>query len=434
MSDREGAVGSASWIRGRNAVILIGMRLAAGMLIAVSACYAPTPLAGAPCDLALDNCPAGQHCEMTGTGAYCVALGSRVDSGMDGARPDTAPGCFGAGIVHDVCLMPAPTIDVMIAGDRTINTATVGSGNCDSIMAQSGGPSLCMITGRTITIASASRLIGVGPNPLVLVASDTITVTGTIDVASRLSSLNPGAGADTTCGSPAGNSASEFEGAGGGGAGGSFGTRGGNGGTGRSPNQATPGAQSSAAQSPTALRGGCSGGQGGAASGGGGNGVGGFGGGSVYVIAGSMIAISGAINASGSGGGPGTDGLNASGGAGGGGSGGMIGLDAPTITSTGEIFANGGSGGGGGGDMPDRHGQPGSTPTAASIAAPGGAGGNGGGGKGGNGSVLTTAPLSGNNGTNPYCSGGGGGGGAGVIRVFGVSASALGGVVSPPAT
>ena len=335
VSDKEGAVGTASWIPAKNTVILIGMRLAAGMLIAASACYSPTPLAGAPCDLALDNCPSGQRCEMTTNGAFCGGTVSDIDSGTNDARADTAPGCYGTGIVHDVCLMPAPTLDVMVAGDRTINTATVGNGHCDSIMAQPGGASLCMITGRTITITTGARLIGVGPNPLVLVASDKITVTGAIDVASRIASVNPGAGADTTCGSPAGNAATQTDGAGGGGAGGSLGTRGGNGGTGRTPNQATPGAMSSAAQTPTTLRGGCSGGQGGAADGGGGTGVGGFGGGAVYLIAGASIDITGAINASGSGGGQGTDGAFASGGAGGGGSGGMIGLDAPSITSTG---------------------------------------------------------------------------------------------------
>jgi hypothetical protein len=371
---------------------------------------------------------------MTSTGAFCGVLASEIDGG-NGGGADTAPGCFGTGLVHDVCPMPAPTNDVMVAGDRTINTATVGNGNCDSITAQSGGPSLCMITGRTITIATGAHLFGEGPNVLVLLASETITVDGTIDVASRLTVLNPGAGADTTCASPAGGSATQFEGAGGGGAGGSFATAGGNGGTGRAPNNPnTPGGVAAGTQTPTVLRGGCAGGRGGNADGGGGSGAGGFGGGGVYLIAGTSITIAGAINASGSGGGQGTAGTNASGGAGGGGSGGMIGLDAPSITSTGQLFANGGSGGGGGGDDPSFPGQPGKTPAAPSPAAVGGAGGTGGGGKGGDGSVLTTAPTNGANGPNPYTAGGGGGGGAGIIRVFGVAASTVGGVISPPAT
>ncbi|HEY5947757.1 MAG TPA: hypothetical protein VIV40_19790, partial [Kofleriaceae bacterium] len=404
------------------------MRLAAGILVAVSACYGATPPAGAPCDLALDNCPAGQRCEMSPSGgAFCGGSALSADAN-DGPSGDT---CFGVGLVHDVCLMPAPTLDVMIAGDRTINTATVGSGNCDSIIAQAGGPSLCVLAGKTIDVANAARLFGIGPNPLVLVATDTITVNGTIDVASRLTTLTPGAGADTTCASDPGVNGGN--GAGGGGAGGSFGGRGADGGNGNSG-----GAGSSAApsQTPTVLRGGCGGGRGGNGSGGGGSGAGGAGGGALYLIAATKITITstGIINASGSGGDAGIDGINASGGAGGGGSGGMIGLDAASIDMTGMLFANGGSGGGGGGSTPSNHGQPGATPTTALTAASGGTGGQGGGGKGGDGSVLLTSPTIGANGTNAYCAGGGGGGGAGVIRVYGASASTLGGMVSPPAT
>lgn len=392
--------------------------------------------AGAPCDPALNNCPAGQRCETTAGASYCAVafVPDAGDSGTnDGQLPDTAPGCFGIGLVHDVCLMPAPTADMTITADRTVNTAMVGNGNCDEIIAQpGGGASLCLIAARTVAVASTARLTGIGPNPLLLVATQTMTIDGTIDVASRLGAPQPGAGADPTCASSAGNNATQIDGAGGGGAGGSFGTKGGNGGTGRTPNQATPGGGAPAAQTPTTLRGGCAGGRGGTADGGGGDGVGGAGGGAVYLIAGSSLTISGAINASGSGGAQGTDGQFASGGAGGGGSGGLIGLDAPSITVTGQVFANGGGGGGGGGDEPTRNGQPGSTPTTALTAAAGGPGGTGGGGRGGDGSVLAGAGATANNGTNPYCAGGGGGGGAGIIRVYGVAPSSLGGSISPP--
>ncbi|HEX5062579.1 MAG TPA: hypothetical protein VFV99_24570, partial [Kofleriaceae bacterium] len=73
----------------------------------MSACYSPTVPAGAPCDLALNNCPAGQRCEMTASGAFCGAVPTLVDGptsngdGPDGPRPDTAPGCFGVGLIHD---------------------------------------------------------------------------------------------------------------------------------------------------------------------------------------------------------------------------------------------------------------------------------------------------------------------------------------------
>lgn len=411
------------------------MRWAGCFLIAASACYSPTVPAGAPCEPALNNCPAGQRCETTAGGSFCGAVPFESDGGTSDAPRDTAPGCFGVGLVHDVCLMPAPTAELIIAADRTVSTAMVGNGNCDEIIAQpGGGASLCLITARALTIASTARLTGLGPNPLLLVATETMTIDGTIDVASRLGAPSPGAGADTACASASGRDATQIDGAGGGGAGGSFGTTGGDGGTGRTPNQATPGGVAANAQPPTTLRGGCSGGQGGEADGGGGDGAGGAGGGAVYLIAGTALTVSGTINASGSGGAQGTDGLYASGGAGGGGSGGMIGLDAPSITITGMVFANGGSGGGGGGNEPNRHGQPGSTPTSALTAAAGGAGGTGGGGRGGAGSVLGDAGEGANNGTNPYCSGGGGGGGAGVIRVYGATPGSLGGMISPPPT
>lgn len=68
------------------------------------------------------------------------------------------------------------------------------------------------------------------------------------------------------------------------------------------------------------------------------------------------------------------------GGGGGGGSGGMIGLEAPTITVEGVVYANGGGGGGGCGPQDDSWpsgtpGQAGSTSTGPLFAGTGGAGG-----------------------------------------------------------
>src|SRR5687768_4927617 len=204
------------------------MRWAVGTLIAVSACFTPNARTGAPCDPAINNCPSGQRCEMTGSGAFCGVLASTIDSSMpmnDGPRPDTAPGCFGVGVVHDVCLMPLPTTDLMIAADRAVNTAMVGGSNCDTIIAQpGGGASLCLIAAKTINIAATAKLSAVGANPLLLIATDSINIAGTIDVASRLSSTAPGAGAEATCASPDGTdnltyNEGNMTGGGGGGAG-----------------------------------------------------------------------------------------------------------------------------------------------------------------------------------------------------------------------
>ncbi|MFN0248341.1 MAG: hypothetical protein ACKV2T_15730 [Kofleriaceae bacterium] len=50
------------------------------VLVLWTACYSPTITPGAPCDLALDNCPRGQRCELVGGESFCVT--------SDGPRPD----------------------------------------------------------------------------------------------------------------------------------------------------------------------------------------------------------------------------------------------------------------------------------------------------------------------------------------------------------
>jgi hypothetical protein len=414
------------------------MRLAVGILVAVSACYAPLTPSGAPCDLSANNCPIGQKCQMTSNGAFCSGRDPSIDASVksDARPPDSAPGCLGSGLVTNICQMPPPTAEITISANRTINTAMVGAGNCDQIVAQQlGGPSMCMIAGKTISIAAGAKLIAQGPNPLLLVAHDTFDVTGAIDVASHVNAPTPGAGSETTCTSGnGGNGSGNDGGGGGGGAGGTFGTLGANGGTGDDTG-GTGGTSGTAiaAMAAGSLRGGCKGGNGGGG-GSGGSGVGGAGGGGIYLIARTSITIGGSINASGAPGAGGFNGSTASGGGGGGGSGGLIALDAPMITVTGSLFANGGGGGGGGGEAFDKVGSAGGEPTTATTQANGGNGGDGGGGNGGRGYALNQNATNGNNGNNRYCGGAGGGGGAGVIKIYGTSTAMLTGTISPPAT
>lgn len=408
--------------------------------VVLAGCYAPSAQSGAPCDLSIDNCPSGQRCTMTGSGAFCLA--TTPDQNVDGSTTNTdgkpAPSCFGTGVVRDVCNLNV-SADVDVAADRVINTAMVGAPNCDAIIAQpSGGPSMCVVAAGNFNIATGAKLSATGANPLLLVAANSFTIAGTLDVASHITSNVIGPGASTTCGNgTAGGTGGNPDGAGGGGAGGSFGTSGANGGVGfnsSTNNPGGPGGIALAPVTPAALVGGCPGGNGGDGSGGGGGGpgVGGRGGGGVYVIAGESLVISGTINASGAGGGPGKDSLDASAGAGGGGSGGFIGLDAPSMSITGTVFANGGSGGGGGGNMPAGFGSRGNDPTNATTPAAGGNGGAGGGGNGGAGFANGNVAATGANGSSLYCAAGGGGGGAGIIRVYGVTPS--GGTFSPPPT
>lgn len=313
------------------------------------------------------------------------APGTDVDAsadgpGIDAARLDAAPVvdavilpdaqlCYGVGVVK-VCFSALPTGTVNLPGAANPLDTSVNA-SCTLVVAQQGGPSLCVIGGTTVTVSGT--LVAIGARPLVLVATDVLTVSssGTIDVSSVSGNgARRGAGGNATECSRSDKGQNDSGGAGGG-AGGSFGAVGGTGGTGDLDSSGPPGGSGAggnagAAQtSPTVLHGGCVGGAGGAGT----NdprdtgGTGGDGGGAVYLIAGSRIAIEGNGNvfASGAGGRvtAGSGGFQE--GAGGGGSGGMIGLDAPMIQVQGRVVANGGAGGGGGGNVGGTGGGNGST-------------------------------------------------------------------------
>ncbi|MBA3464132.1 MAG: hypothetical protein H0T46_29525, partial [Deltaproteobacteria bacterium] len=114
-------------------------------------------------------------------------------------------------------------------------------------------------------------------------------------------------------------------------------------------------------------------------------------------------------------------------GGGGGGSGGYIGLEAPTVTISGDLSANGGGGGGGaainGFSSNGTDGRTGTDPAAGGApsqscgvaGAPGGTVGLGGG------SVVGV----------DACGGGGAGGGAGYILIWSQDYSAMGATISP---
>jgi hypothetical protein len=437
------------------------MRWACCAAITLAACYSPTFSGGAPCQLATNLCPIGQTCVSTGGGGDGVCLSDRsgaVDAGGD-TTPGDASACAGMSftskLLGSVCLSTAPTTALSLSGSTTVNTANVPTGSCTQLVPQSGGPALCVLAGTTIDIAAGAtlRAVGVNPigstaagtNPLVLIATQTITISGTLDVSSHSNETVGGApalgaGARTTAGcfatgvdGPAGSGSN----GGGGGAGGSFGTVGGLGGNGGNNNNTGHGSPT-AAMAPTYLVGGCPGGHGGDGAGGLiSGGAGGNPGGAVYLLAGRSILVAGKLNASGAGGVGGVEGNNSSGGGGGGGAGGLIVLEAPQVSVTGAVFANGGGGGAGAGNIGDGsdNGKPGSDPATALTVAPGG-GGTSGGGNGGAGAAGTTAAVAGNKGGGnaPESAGGGGGGAAGVIRVLGAPASSIGGTVSPPAT
>ncbi len=346
---------------------------------------------------------AGTGCDfapgMFATTPDAVEVVNDADRVFLDARPDTPPdaSCYGSGLLvfcYAIGQEPSGTYQ------PTANVNTDAPGSCDRTVIQGNGPVLCVKTVDSVTITADIRFSG--SRPMVLLGASSVTIAAQAQL-----DLSEGAGANTgTCSGPGdgrdnvGNGANEgASGAGGGG----FGSSGGAGGagvgrTGGNAGQTVPADY---------VRGGCRGGNGGRSSAGAG-GTGGNGGGSVYLISGGMIMIAGEINASGGGG---NGGRNKAGG-GGGGSGGMIVLDAPTVTVSGTLFANGGGGGeGGGGGNPGADGEdPGDW-----DEIPDGGEGNGNGGNGGDGAYEDTAAKPGNDVGN---GGGGGGGGHGRILVL----------------
>ncbi len=338
--------------------------------------------------------------------------------------------CFGG--PHEICLMMPPS------GPRTLPATINTDTECDQVESPVGGVPLCVVHGAQITVNNTRAQ---GSRPLVIVATETINVTGNLDVSSKRGQT-PGAGANAAACVPATMGENDGGGAAGGGGGG-FGAAGGNAGNGDQNNNGgaqgnATGGQGGAMSVSTFIRGGCPGADGGSTNGGnnGSNngtnfGAGSAGGGAVYLIAGTSItvAMNATISASGAGGSPG---LNQSGGGGGGGSGGLIGFDAETITVMGRVAANGGGGGGGAGTTNGGNGGDGFQPgTMANWnqRAGGGSSGNGANSSGGQGGAINN--VGGGTTNNSDGGSGGGGGGVGVIWVHG---TLTGMQVSPPTT
>jgi len=293
-----------------------------------------------------------------------------------------------------------------------------------------GDDNICVLAANSITIEQGNTLLAHGTRPLALLGHS-ITINGTVDVASHIVGGQRGPASNLTGCNP-GTAANNA----GGGAGGTFVGQGGKGGEeGGSP--ITTGGAVGNTIGFTRLRGGCDGGRNGTGQSNGGPAmVGGAGGGAVWIASdmGTLVIGSGAkINASGASGAGGAGSAAVDSGGYGGGSGGLIVLQAPTITldASAQIFANGGHGGGGAQSAMSGHN--GIDPTGAASIGGGGDGGKTAAvGAGGSGYPASAATLNGANGDAPtHSGGGGGGGGAGAIRV--IFNTTLSGQVSPPA-
>jgi hypothetical protein len=340
-------------------------------------------------------------------GEPAMVIGDRSDEQLGSVASELAdPACFGRA-PFTICLPAVPLTLLSIASPTTTTIDTDSSPMCSPIV--SGGDA-CVLAGSIITIKS--KLRATGSRPLVLIASLAIVASAPIDVGShRGEHPETGAGADPAICATMAGVPPELER---GGAGGSFFGRGGAGCVGGEPGDPVP---------VTGLRGGCAGQASDSI-----DGVGGHGGGAVMLIAARSILVDTDITASGEGGGQGGTILWAGGA--GGGAGGMIVLDAPTVTVTGMLLANGGGGGEGTGAG---EGNPGADPSDITAAR----GGNGGSfaGDGGDGAagVIAGPGADGLCGQGRDGGGGTGGGGGGAGLIMAPASAALGARVSPPA-
>ena len=350
-------------------------------------------------------------CNMcTPNGTYCTAQGVQ-SCGSDGAPTAfeaCAQGCVADPQPHCAHLVPRylPNIcDTAATDDVTLPSATLGT-DLDSactggVVQQTAAPDICIVRGKTIAIASGATLKATGARLLALVADDSLTIAGTLDVSADGSTSGPGGGTQASGGSPSAVAV------GGGGAG--FGSPGASGAT-----QTTDGGAANAgpAQSdPAQLAVMVGGPRADPASGAGGTGGGG-GGGVILVACRGEVRLSGTVDAGGGGGGGGTvtSGMfSVELGAGGGGAGGYIVAQGWSVVVTGSIYANGGGGGGGytgaSNGAPGADGTQSATTPAAGGVAPGG-------GPGGAGAIKNKGAATG------VHTGGGGGGGVGFAQTY----------------
>ncbi|MFT3695119.1 MAG: hypothetical protein QM831_18425 [Kofleriaceae bacterium] len=376
-----------------------------------SQCGASGKCASGFCSAADPSCASGfRYGNAAGTlSNVCVGDGAEHDGGLtiDAKEYKDAPPpgvqCFGMGF-GKTCFMDADVPTAAVTINTNIDTGT--DPMCSTKVMNN--PPWCVIAGTSVTVSGNANITGSKPLVLVAVAGE-VDVNATLDAASHINGQNGAAnasGADCDAGMDPDNGA---------GAGGSYGAKGGTGGNGDAMH-GQPGNTK-----PADMRGGCAGqnGKGGTP------GNGGLGGGAVYLIATSKIVVTGAINASGSGGHKASN----NGSAGGAGSGGLIGLDSPIVTNTnGVIFANGGGGGEG---ANNQFGGNDGNDSNNGNKANGGSGGTNNGGDGGDGGYDMTAAENGKNG-NSGAGGGGGGGGVGYVKLF-QATTITGGTVSPPA-
>lgn len=366
--------------------------------------------------------------------------GDRLETCVDGHWVESEVCLLGCSVVHERCYGLDPSNvshGFFIHGSESFtisSSLTVSTNDCEAIGAElsadalysevvpAGDIELCVVVADNVTIDEGAELRVTGGRILVVLASGTIMIHGTLDVGARMAGPGAGGGqegasdsdAPGVCGGGRGFHEDVYHDSGGGGGG-----HGAPGGHGSDVDGADPGRAGDVAgnRELDPITAGCGGGGGSA------GGCGGAGGGAVQLSSSISVIVgaTGIVRAPGGGGDGGTEG------AGGGGAGGGILIEAPEIEIQGIIAANGGGGGSGDGD------GDGSDGLDSEDRAPAGTNTGSFGGEGGRGGAGETTET-GENAPAVTYDGGGGGGGVGRIRLntrLSVADIADGATVSP---
>lgn len=164
---------------------MIGIRSARWLLVLVPACFHPSydhPACGPG-----GACPSGLACSAAG---FCERPGGTdLDASAGGPDGPTVHVCLGT-FAHVCADTPTGSLGLMT---QTIDTSM--SALCTPYTAI---PSIdaCVIARQSIAIPSGNKLSVTGAKRLILLARDTLTISGTLDAASHRGGLT-GPAADT---------------------------------------------------------------------------------------------------------------------------------------------------------------------------------------------------------------------------------------------
>jgi hypothetical protein len=117
------------------------------------------------------------------------------DSSFGGCKPCTTGQCekhIVPKYLFTTCNQPTTNGDLMVTADTTLDTTNDQS--CTSVVAQTGGPEICVVRNSTIRIFDNKTLRVIGPRAVAFVADRGVSVDGVLDVSADNGSSGPGGG------------------------------------------------------------------------------------------------------------------------------------------------------------------------------------------------------------------------------------------------